>query len=100
MQPYAASGGALGKDGLLYLTGHDRKEMYVLAAPKLGPKLIHIATISIDIEGQAFHWDKSAEHPTVYGISRPNSEVRAFELPDVEIPSSVLTLPEARIGIQ
>lgn len=100
MQPHAASGGALGDDGLLYLTGHDRKEMYVLAAPQMGPKLIHIATIEIDIEGQAFNWDKSADRATVYGISRPNSEVRAFELPEFSIPANVIPLTEARLGIQ
>ena len=33
IQLYAASGGALGSDGLLYLSGHDKPEVYVLAAP-------------------------------------------------------------------
>jgi hypothetical protein len=89
MKPYAASGGALGPDGLLYLTGHDRPEMYVLAAPTMGPKLIHVATIAIDIEGQAFAFDKSAAIPTVWGISRPNREVRAFQLPLVELPDGL-----------
>jgi hypothetical protein len=94
MKPYAASGGALGPDGLLYLTGHDRREMYVLAAPTLGPKLTHIATIDIDIEGQAFAFDKSVNDPIVYGISRPNREVRAFRLPEVAIPENVRPLSE------
>jgi hypothetical protein len=92
MKPYAASGGALGPDGLLYLTGHDRREMYVLAAPSLGPKLIHIATIDINIEGQAFAFDKSIDKPVVYGISRPNREVRAFKLPEVPIPDNAKPL--------
>ncbi len=89
MKPHAASGGAIGPDGLLYLTGHDRPEMYVMAAPVMGPKLIHIATIAIDIEGQAFAFDKSAEKTTVWGISRPNREVRAFQLPPIEIPAGL-----------
>ncbi|MFT4887132.1 MAG: hypothetical protein ACI8V0_001356 [Pseudohongiellaceae bacterium] len=92
MKPYAASGGALGPDGLLYLTGHDLREMYVLAAPFLGPKLIHIATIDINIEGQAFAFDKSIDEPVVYGISRPNREVRTFRLPEVPIPDNVQPL--------
>lgn len=92
MKPYAASGGALGPDGLLYLTGHDRSEMYVLAAPSLGPKLVHIATIDINIEGQAFAFDKSIDEPVVYGISRPNKEVRAFRIPKVTIPENVQPL--------
>lgn len=98
MQPYAASGGALGADGLLYLTGHDRPEMYVMAAPKMGPKLVHIATIAIDVEGQAFAWDKSSSDRVVYGISRPNREVRAFRIPAVEIPEDVIRLTDTRIG--
>ncbi len=94
MQPYAASGGAVGADGLLYLTGHDRPEMYVLAAPAMGPKLQHIATIAIDVEGQAFAFDRSSANPVVYGISRPNREVRAFSLPQVSVPPGVRPLTE------
>lgn len=100
MQPYAASGGALGADGLLYLTGHDRPEMYVLAAPSMGPKLIHVATIAIDVEGQAFAWDKSSDERIVYGISRPNREVRAFRIPPVELPTGVFRLSDVAAGIQ
>ncbi len=92
MKPHAASGGALGPDGLLYLTGHDRPEMYVMAAPVMGPKLIHIATIAIDIEGQAFAFDKTAATPTVWGISRPNREVRAFRLPPITLPDGLKPL--------
>ncbi len=99
MQPHAASGGALGPDGLLYLTGHDRPEMYVLGAPAMGPKLVHIATIAIDLEGQAFAWDKSSTERIIYGISRPNREVRAFRLPAVTLPSHARTLPSLRLGL-
>lgn len=92
MQPYAASGGAIGADGLLYVTGHDRPEMYVLAAPKMGPKLVHIATIDIDVEGQAIAWDKSTSERILFGISRPNREVREFRIPRVDVPAGVLLL--------
>lgn len=88
MAPQAASGGALGPDGLLYVMGHDRKEMYVLGKPKMGPKLIHVATISIDAEGQAFAFGPG-EDRTVYAISRPNAQVRAFRLP--VMPAQALT---------
>lgn len=100
MQPHAASGGAIGPDGLLYLTGHDRTEMYVLAVPIMGPKLIHIATIDIEIEGQAFAWDKSTEERIVYGISRPNREVRGFRLPEVELPEGVMKMTDIATGFQ
>lgn len=94
MQPHAASGGGLGPDGLLYLTGHDRPEMYVMALPAMGPKLAHIATIAIDVEGQAFAWDKSDAERIVYGISRPNRELRGFVLPEINLPSNVKRFTE------
>lgn len=100
MQPHAASGGAIGPDGLLYLTGHDRPEMYVLAAPKMGPKLVHIATIDIAVEGQAFTWDKSSEERVVWGISRPNREVRAFSLPPINLPEGYSRLTDLPQGFR
>lgn len=83
LAPHSASGGSMGADGLLYLLGHDRKEMYVLALPEIGPKMEHVATIDVDLEGQAFTWDRSTEERIVWGISRPNREVRAFRIPDI-----------------
>ena len=64
-----------GADGLLYLSGHDKPEVYVLAAPRMGPKLVHMATISVDIEGQAIAWDDSAERVLI-GISRSSREIK------------------------
>jgi len=82
MAPQAASGGATGPGGYLYLMGHDRPEMYVLAKPKSGPYLIHIATIAIAAEGQAFDLDES-DPGSVCAISRPSREIRCFRLPSV-----------------
>ncbi len=84
LAPHAASGGALGPDGLLYVTGHDRPEIYVLAKPKIGPVLVHLATFAIAAEGQAFAWDRSAARRIV-AISRPNAVVRSFDVPPVNI---------------
>lgn len=56
MAPHAASAGAIGPDGLLYLLGHDRPELCVLARPQLGPGLVLVAVIDIEAEGQAFSW--------------------------------------------
>lgn len=86
MAPQAASGGALGPDGLLYLMGHDRPEMYVLARPRMGPYLIHVATIAIAAEGQAFDFDESRPSE-VCAISRPAREIRCFRLPEVKLDS-------------
>lgn len=86
MAPQAASGGAIGPDGLLYMMGHDRPEMYVMARPSMGPTLLHVATIAIDAEGQAFDFDES-DPGAVCAISRPNREIRCFRLPEVAINS-------------
>lgn len=82
MAPHAASGGAIGPDGLLYVMGHSRPEIYVLAKPRQGPVLLHLATFDIAAEGQAFAWDKTAPR-RIAAISRPGREVRVFDLPPV-----------------
>ena len=59
----------------------------------MGPKLIHIATISVDIEGQAIVWDDSAER-VLMGISRSSREIRAFQIPPVPVPAGLFRLTE------
>jgi hypothetical protein len=54
---YNASGGAFGPGGLLYVTGHDNTEMYVIDFPKAGSVMKWIATFPIPAEGQAFVFD-------------------------------------------
>jgi len=82
MAPSAASGGAIGPDGWLYLLGHNRPEMYVVARPSMGPTLIHIATIDLEVEGQAFSWSKDGTR-TVFAIDRRRKLVRTIEIPAV-----------------
>ena len=82
MAPHAASGGAIGPDGLLYILGHDRPEMYVLARPSMGPTLLHVATIDLEADGQAFSF---AEGRTVLTIDRNFGRVRVIELPAVDL---------------
>lgn len=84
MAPQAASGGAIGPDGLLYMMGHDRPEMYVMARPSMGPTLLHVATIAIDAAGQAFDFDES-DPGSVCAINRPTREIRCFRLPKVDV---------------
>src|SRR5262245_40807383 len=55
--PYSSSGGAWGRDGLLYVTGHDRSEMYALRLPAAGSHLEYVATIALTTGGQAIAWD-------------------------------------------
>lgn len=82
--PMSSSGGAWGPDGLLYVTGHDHPELYVLRLPKGGSKLDHVATIEAAIEGQAIGFDRSAPR-VLFGISRPNREVVSMTLPVVAV---------------
>lgn len=84
MRPASSSGGAWGPDGLLYMTGHDRPEIYVLRVPRAGAVLEHVATIAAPIEGQAFSFDLSVEDRIVYAIDRSEREVRVLRLPSVE----------------
>jgi hypothetical protein len=90
MAPDAASGGAIGPDGLLYVLGHDRPEMYVLARPSMGPTLIHVATIDVEAEGQAFSWAKSGR--SIFAIDRRGKRVMEIGAPEVDLKG----FPDAR----
>ncbi|HMC77820.1 MAG TPA: hypothetical protein VKH34_11830 [Vicinamibacterales bacterium] len=91
MAPYAASGGAIGPDGWLYLLGHDRPEMYVVARPSMGPTLIHVATIALDAEGQAFSWAQDGSR-TVFTIDRRKKLVRTIAIPAVTAADPAVSL--------
>lgn len=91
MAPHAASGGAIGPDGFLYLLGHDRPEMYVVARPPMGPTMIHVATIDLEAEGQAFSWAQDGSR-TVFAIDRPKRLVRTIDLPAVEPADPAVSL--------
>lgn len=83
---------------MLYLSGHDKPEVYVLAAPRMGPKLIHVATISVDIEGQAIAWDDSAERVLI-GISRSSREKRTFQIPAMVLPTGLFRLADVNFTL-
>lgn len=83
MAPSSASGGAFGADGRLYVTGHDRPELYVLEVPEAGGVLRLVAIIPIAVAGQAIAFDRSAPG-VLFGINRGSREVVAMKLPPVE----------------
>jgi hypothetical protein len=85
LAPHSASGGAMGPDGMLYLLGHEREELYVLAFPAQGPKLERLATVALGLPGQALVWDRTSAERIVWGISRPDREVRAFRIPTIRL---------------
>lgn len=76
----SASGGRWGRNNLLYVTGHGLPEMYVLRLPEGGSRLVHVATIQIPTNGQAFDWD--FEHPDrMWSIERKGNTVVESQLP-------------------
>ena len=92
MSPYSASGGAIGPDGWLYLLGHDRPEMYVVARPVMGPAMIHLATIDLEAEGQAFSWAQDGSR-SIFTIDRRKKLVRRIELPPLPALDARRALP-------
>jgi hypothetical protein len=80
----SSSGGSWGDDGLLYVTGHDEQELYVVRLPKSGVTLEYVTTIDVPFEGQSWAWDRSAKgERIIYGISRARHEVIAARIPAV-----------------
>lgn len=82
--PYSASGGAW-KGRHLYVTGHDRKEVYVLELPRAGSRLIHLATFAFPSPGQAIQWDRSSG--TLWSIDRGRRELVESRAPELQARS-------------
>ena len=78
--PRSTSGGAWGDDGLLYVTGHDRPELYAMQVPRAGAVLEHVATIATPTGGQAIGWDP-AEPRLLWSIERDASQLVASRVP-------------------
>jgi hypothetical protein len=83
--PMSISGGGWGPDGRLYLTGHDRPELYALMLPKGGGVLDHVGTYAIEAAGQAIDWDEAAPG-TLYGIDRSGGQMLEMRVPIQRVP--------------
>jgi len=83
---YSLSGGAVGPDGRLYVTGHDEPELHVLVFPEAGASLKWVSTLPIPAEGQAFGWDP-VEPWGIHFILKRTREVISGRviIPDVTI---------------
>ena len=83
--PRSSSGGSWGQDGLLYVTGHDLPEMYVLRLPAEGSVLEHVTTIALPTDGQAIGWEQGAKGKgrVLWSIERKTTEVVASRVPGV-----------------
>ena len=74
LEPYSLSGGAWFGDHL-YVSGHDKPEMYLLELPKdkLHAKLIQ--TVQVCFDGQGFVFERGKGKIYVWGIRRDDSVV-------------------------
>lgn len=79
MTPNSSSGGAWGPGGLLYVTGHDAPEVYVLRLPQMGSVLEWVDTLPAPMHGQAWTFDP-ADPEVVWGIVRSSGEIVAGRL--------------------
>lgn len=70
----SCSGGAHGPEGLLYVTGHTWRELYVLKFPTAGSTLEWVDTIPMSAEGQSYNWDPK-EPGVFWGIIKRTREV-------------------------
>ncbi len=68
------SGGSWGPDNLLYCTGHDRNELYVLKIPDSGSVLELVQIITIESYGQGIAWDRFNQN-YIYGIIKSERQV-------------------------
>lgn len=79
--PMSVSGGGWGPDGRLYVTGHDRPELYRMALPTEGGAVLELLDIiPIMAEGQAIDWDESRPG-VLYGIGRREREIIVMHVP-------------------
>lgn len=79
--PYSNSGGTWSRNGELYVTGHDRRELYVLKIPASGFTLQHVRTIPIINNGQGIALDRSAKtEEIIYAVSREENSVIVEQL--------------------
>lgn len=93
-RPYSNSGGFWHDDGVLYLTGHDAAEIYLLRLPTAGSTLEWIATLPAPIEGQGIGRDPT-DPTTLFAIDRGSREVIEVRLPGV--PAAARPSPEPAV---
>lgn len=77
--PFSCSGASWSGDGRLYVTGHDRPEMYELALPQAGSQLELRRTIAIAAPGQAIDWDP-VKPGRLWAIDRAKNEAIASDI--------------------
>ena len=84
MRPMSNSGGSWGPDGMLYLTGHDLGEIYVMRIPDAGSILNWVATVKVPVlEGQGIAWDRSMPGRYLWAINKGDRKVLKIKMPEI-----------------
>ncbi len=78
--PFSCSGASWSADGRLFVTGHDRPELYEVALPQAGSMLELRRTIGIPTPGQAIDWDP-VQRGRLWSVGRASLELVASDLP-------------------
>ncbi|MEJ2409603.1 MAG: hypothetical protein P8Y58_05845 [Novosphingobium sp.] len=78
-KPMSASGASWGPGGHLYVSGHDRPEVYVLDLPAAGSVLALKGTVPLATHGQAIDFDPR-EPSLLWSIDRPSRTVIASRI--------------------
>ena len=78
--PFSCSGASWSKDGRLYVTGHDRPELYEIALPEAGSQLELRGVIGIATPGQAIDWDP-VRAGRLWAIDRGGQQMVASDVP-------------------
>lgn len=74
LAPNSVSGASWTADGRLTVSGHDRPELYVVAVPRSGNVLKHVATVPAASPGQAIDWDP-LDPKLLWSIDRKREEI-------------------------
>ena len=84
LSPMTNSGGSWSEEGLLYLTGHDYPEIYIVDVPANGETVDWLATVEVaGLNGQGIAWDrdKTSKQTTLWGILKSKRLVYRIEMP-------------------
>lgn len=83
LAPRSISGASWNENGFLYVSGHDKPEIYVLALPEQGSVMHHVATIPVAFFGQAIDFDPG--DPTLlWSIDRGSRTLFASRMPPLD----------------
>lgn len=89
LKPYSISGASWSTDGTLALSGHDRREIYLMTVPRKGTVLHLEAIVPIGTNGQAIAWDGNNRR-ALWSISRSDRSLVLSDLSQTIVPAAWL----------